>query len=243
MKESPLKEVQLELCTWRDIDEYLGTRQSVLVPIGSTEQHGPNGLIGTDHICAEYIADAVGQQTGTLVAPPIRVGMALHHMAFPGSISLRPETLIEVIRDYVWSLSHHGFEDIVFVNGHGGNIATATAAFSALREEFPDVRLRWVNWYEAEEVKALAAELFGDREGSHATPGEISVTMVARPGVVEPLEGPVEVKPSQGIPGSLEFRQAYPDGRIASDPTLASPENGERLVDAAVRSIVDLLSE
>jgi len=72
------------------------------------EQHGPTGLIGTDAICAEAIA-RVGEATGAIVGPTINVGMALHHTAFPGTISLRPSTMIQVVRDHVTCLTRAGF--------------------------------------------------------------------------------------------------------------------------------------
>lgn len=124
---------RLELCTWSEVEDYLTRERAVLVPIGSTEQHGPIGIIGTDFVCAEVIARRVGAESKLLVAPTIPVGMARHHMAFPGSLTLRPETLMAVLRDYVWSFYQHGFRCVVFVNGHGGNIPTAQAALSNIR--------------------------------------------------------------------------------------------------------------
>ena len=76
--------MQLQLKTWRFVEDYLKDKTGIIIPIGSTEQHGPIGLIGTDAICAEVIARGVGDATGALVAPTISVGMAQHHLAFPG---------------------------------------------------------------------------------------------------------------------------------------------------------------
>jgi len=86
--------MQLHLQTWPDVERYLARSQSIIIPIGSTEQHGPNGLIGTDALCAEAVAKGVGEKTESLVAPTISVGMAQHHLAFPGSMTLTPSTLI-----------------------------------------------------------------------------------------------------------------------------------------------------
>jgi creatinine amidohydrolase len=232
---------RLALNTWREVEAYLARSRLILVPIGSTEQHGPNGILGTDYVVAEAVAVGAGERAGALVAPTIAVGMAMHHMAFPGSMTLRPETLMAVLRDTVWSLHAHGFRGVLFVNGHGGNVATATAAFSALREELPDVVLEWVDWYKVGPVRELAAELYGDREGGHATPSEVAVTMALYPEAVRPIAGPLDMESCRprGIPGSAEFRRAYPDGRVGSDPSLATAAHGQALLDRAIAAVAD----
>ena len=79
--------MQLQLATWKDVETYLTKSTGIIIPIGSTEQHGPNGLIGTDAICPEVIAKGVGEAAGAMVAPTIAVGMAQHHLGFAGSIT------------------------------------------------------------------------------------------------------------------------------------------------------------
>jgi creatinine amidohydrolase len=107
--------MQLHLCTWTEVETYLENSDAIIIPIGSTEQHGPTGLIGTDAICAEKIAIGVGESLKAMVAPTINVGMALHHTAFPGTISLRPTTLIIYIQDYISSLAKAGFRKFFFI--------------------------------------------------------------------------------------------------------------------------------
>ena len=124
--------MQLALATWQEVEEYLRPRAACIIPIGSAEQHGPNGLIGTDHLDAEFVAKGVGDAIGCLVAPTLAIGMSQHHLGFTGSVTLRPSTLIAVVGDVVQSLRRHGFERFLFINGHGGNVATVTAAFDEI---------------------------------------------------------------------------------------------------------------
>ncbi|MEM9004700.1 MAG: creatininase family protein [Cyanobacteria bacterium P01_F01_bin.86] len=238
--------MQLHLSTWPEIETYLQTSKGIIFPIGSTEQHGPTGLIGTDAICAETIAHGVGKETGAIVGPTINVGMALHHTAFPGSISLRPSTLIAVIQDYVKPLTRYGFERFFFINGHGGNIATLKAAFAetyALLADcnipkVPNVRCKVANWFMCRSVYTLAQELYGDQEGSHATPSEVALTQYAYPDHIKQATLEPEVAPT-GYPiySAVDFRSHYPDGRMGSNPALATPEHGRQFYEAAVKEL------
>jgi creatinine amidohydrolase len=237
--------MQLQLQTWMEVEAYLRSSRGIILPIGSTEQHGPTGLIGTDAICAEVIAKGVGEAAGALVAPTIAVGMAQHHLGFAGSMTLRPSTLIAVLRDLVGSLARHGFDRFYLVNGHGGNIATVTAAFSEIYAErslpaagnAPPIKCRLRNWWQNEAVRQLSKELYGNAEGAHATPSEVAVTQFAYPEAIKsaPLDPPVA--PWGEFADAADYRRNFPDGRIGSNPGLASPEAGRRLYEAAVGAL------
>jgi creatinine amidohydrolase len=239
--------VLLHLQTWQEVETYLKAARGIIVPIGSTEQHGPNGLIGTDAICAEVIARGVGEATGALVGPTINVGNAQHHLAFTGTITLKPSTLIAVINDYVTSLARHGFERFFFINGHGGNISTVGAAFQELYaaaslrpgNNAPTLRLKLKNWWETPGVHRLSKEAFGSREGSHATPSEVSVTQWAYPEAIKHVAMGEANGRSRDFGDAEDYRRLFPDGRIGSDPSLATPEHGAKFVETAVRDIAE----
>ncbi len=233
--------------TWPAVEAYLERSTGIIIPIGSTEQHGPTGAIGTDAICAEAVAKGIGEQEGAIVGPTINVGMALHHLDFPGSISLRPTTLIAVVRDYVFSLAKHGFDRFFFVNGHGGNMATLKAAFQEIYGELSyhpavpqgdSLRCYLANWFMSPQAYKLAKEKFGDAEGGHATPSEVSLTQFVYPETVKRQAMDPEVGPrGHRIYSAADFRAHYPDGRMGSDPNLASPELGKLFYEVAVEDL------
>jgi len=178
--------MKLQHATWPEVEAYLQRSKGIVIPIGSTEQHGPTGLIGTDAICPEVIAEGLSEQ-GILIGPTLSIGMAQHHLAFPGTITLKPSTLMAVIKDVITSLKGHGFRQFMFLNGHGGNIHTTETAFAeiwaehSLDRQASELSMKLVNWFQGPRVRALISELYGEADGWHATPSEIALTWHAYP--------------------------------------------------------------
>jgi creatinine amidohydrolase len=236
--------------TWAEIEGFLTRSRAVVVPIGSNEQHGPTGLLGTDWMCPEIIAGHASKQADgdILVAPTFAVGIAQHHLGFPGSISLRPSTMIAAIRDWTVSLAAHGFERIYWLNGHGGNVATIEAAFSEIYAEASWQRrplgfsLKLRNWWELPGVLRLCARLFPEGHGSHATPSEIAVTQFAYPDAIKAANYAPRIAPSGPIREAADFRARYPDGRMGSDPAQATPEKGREIVELAAKGLLEELA-
>ena len=237
--------IRLALQSWPDVEAYLESCKGIIIPLGSTEQHGPTGAIGTDALTAEAVALELGRRSGVLVTPAQAYGMAEHHLGFAGTMSLQPATLMAVMHDLVLSLATHGFERIFVVNGHGGNMATTKAAFAqaygtAASRGLPvasKLRCRLSNWFMAGPVMRQARELYGDREGQHATPSEIAVTLHLHDSLIakqRPLPDPA---PCGAIHGPADFRRRYPDGRMGSHPYLAKAEHGAGLLDTAVTAL------
>ena len=243
--------MRLQLVTWPEVDDYLKTSKGIIMPIGSTEQHGPTGLVGTDALTAEAIGQRLGNRGNAYVAPTINVGMAQHHLGFSGSMALKPTTLIAVIKDMVDSLAVNGFKRFFFVNGHGGNIATVTAAFSEIYADTSfgvspkqsDVKCVLHNWYMMPGVSDLASELYGESDGSHATASEVAVTYALFPETaarVQKASLDPKIAPKGKIYDAQDYRHNFPDGRIGSNPALAKADHGERLMGLAVEDLARL---
>ena len=246
--------MKLQLATWPEVDDYLKTGKGIILPIGSTEQHGPTGFVGTDALTAEAIGQRLGEKVGAYVTPTISVGMAQHHLGFSGSITLKPSTLIAVVKDMIDSLTVHGFERFFFINGHGGNIATVTAAFSEVYANASlgkgsnqkSVKCMLQNWFMMPGVIALAKKLYGNAEGSHATASEIAVTYALFPETAEKLKNTAlepEIAPSGDIFDAEDYRRNFPDGRIGSNPALAEVKHGEEFIRLAVKDLAQLYAE
>ena len=242
--------MQLHLSTWPEVEAYLAKSRAILIPIGSTEQHGPNGLLGTDALCPEIIGRRAGDEAGILVGPTFNVGQAQHHMAFTGTITYRPSTMIAAMLDWAQSLTHHGFERIYWLNGHGGNIQTITAAFSEMYHgitfskgegagaNHQPLRCMLRNWWELAGVNDVCRQLFPVGEGHHATPSEVSVTYYGYPEAQKKVEMHPKIAPLGPIYDAADYRRRFPDGRIGSDPSQASVEAGEKIVKAAVKAVI-----
>lgn len=234
----------LAFSTWPELEARLVHSRAVVIPIGSNEQHGPTGLLGTDWLCPEIIAHAAHTEGDLLVGPTFNVGMAQHHLGFPGSISLRPSTMIAALRDWTVSLAGHGFDRIYFLNGHGGNVPTIEAAFSEIyseasyRREGRGFALKLRNWWDLPGVAKLCEQLFPEGHGSHATPSEIAVTQYAYPDAIKTANYAPRIAPTGPIREAADFRARYADGRMGSDPGQASPEKGEKIVRLAVQALV-----
>jgi len=242
----------LPVSTWQDIEAWLQKSRTILIPIGSMEQHGPNGFIGTDALCPEIIARHAESLApdDVLVGPTFAVGCAQHHLGFPGTITLRPSTMIAAMADWTESLMRHGFERIYWLNGHGGNIATIEAAFSEIhaRRSFdprgadnrPGLSLKLRNWWDFAPVMQLCNKLYPVGHGSHATASEVSVTYFGYPDRARPdVEMSPKIAPNGKIGDAVQYRRDFPDGRIGSDPTQSNAEDGKLIVEAAAAAVLD----
>src|SRR5918999_3595347 len=107
------KRTRIQELTWQEVGQYLEHDDIAIVPIGSTEQHGLAGTLGVDTYVAIGLAEDAARRAGGLVAPPIWYGESSHHLAWAGTISLRQETVVAVVKDVCRSLARHGFRKLI----------------------------------------------------------------------------------------------------------------------------------
>ncbi len=169
-----------------DAQRIMGEVDTVILPVGSTEQHGPHCPLGTDHITAEVVALAVGERTNLPVLPVVAVGVSSHHRQFPGTLWASPSVFREYVKAIILSASSHGPRKFIVVNGHGGNTAS-------LREVAEDLR-------SDVDVFVAVANAFPSKLDGHAGEDETSVMLHLRPELVK-MEKAVDTKQNETLAG------------------------------------------
>jgi len=254
------KSVWLQELTWEDVADYLKEEDIIIFPVGSTEQHGPAGPLGVDSYAAIALAEDAAKEAGVLVTPPLWFGDSSHHLEFPGTISLRTETLVEVTKDVLSSLAKHGFKKIIVINGHkGSNLAGLTTALRSLHQkELQHCILALVDpMYLAKGIAHIK-----DSIEHHAGELEISHTWYKHPHLIkqeklaetehvnlEPILSPFANKDLLGKGGgdhieilwnSKEQRAFAPNGSF-SDASKSSPEKGKIYHEYMVKNLVNFI--
>lgn len=227
----------LQEMSWEEVETYLAARDDAVLPVGSTEQHGPIGLIGTDTLCATAVAEGAAALAGSVMLPPVAYTPAPFNMAFPGTISVSEATFSALISEMIAALAAHGFRRLYVLNGHGANLAP----LRALIETAP-LTLRIRSWWDYPQTNALRQALYGEWEGMHATPSEIAITQARHRRIRRaPLPAPRALDAAfrtahagdrHGPPD--EHRAAFPCGRVGSWSELARPEHGADLLALAI---------
>jgi creatinine amidohydrolase/Fe(II)-dependent formamide hydrolase-like protein len=239
--------------TWLDVEEFLKAHKTVIVPVGSCEQHGPHLPLDTDAYDAFWLSlKAAEKAQCALVAPPIYYGVSLHHMDFPGTITLNPRTLEQVAYEVGVCLTKHGFNKILFENGHGGNTPALEAAAQRIKAE--------TNAFVAIDTVSLIPDFIEKfietPYDAHAGEFETSTTLANRENLVvkERIAKPRLTLPKSkytkiglketGPKVSWAFRtKELSNTGVIGDPTKASKDKGEKAWKLAIERLVDLLKE
>src|SRR5438093_446828 len=169
----------------RHVEQYLSENDLVLVPVGSTEQHGPHSPLSTDVLIPQEVCRRVALARGGLVAPSISYGISDAHVGFKGLAYLTVRTFMSVIEDVCYSLAESGFRKIYFVNGHWSNTGAIELACHSVESRLPRGTLACPVTYWVGLPPEQAEEYLGMRVGVHANIGETSAVMAINPQLVD----------------------------------------------------------
>ena len=218
---------------WMQLETYLERDDRIVLPTGSTEQHAYLSLC-TDNILAERVAVEAAEPLGVPVLPVLSYGYTRSFTAWPGSVSLRLETLVALVRDILGSLHGQGFRRFLIVNGHGGN-----TPIDALRRDWvadhPEAQVLFHNWWIGPRTWATVQEI--DPVGSHASWME-NFPWTRLPGVELPRE-PKPAPPETGLE-PRRVRELVGDGSYGGRYERADDEM-LRIWAAGVQEVRELL--
>ena len=236
-----------------EVEAFLKTNHTVIIPTGATEQHGPHAPLLTDVIIPTEIARRIAAKIGAVVAPAINYALSYPHVGFTGLVHIRIPTFMALVEDLCVAFATSGFKRIIFLNGHYDNTyAIAYACANAADKISKEVKAFPVNYWDALTAEEID-EFSGLKNGLHANLAETSAVMAINPKLVD-LEkanaefppfpkytiptGPVHTAFFFTAPGSVYW--ATKSGTWG-DARKSTPEAGERYLEAGVRSTLAIL--
>jgi creatinine amidohydrolase len=235
--------------TWEEVEDALNTVKMAVIPIGAHEQHGPHMVESCDAVLATEMSKRLAERLfpNVIVTPTINMGVSPHHMNFPGTISLSPDTLIAIIRDMIQSLKHHKIEKFLLLNSHGGNQTTLNLAITTLTKELgAEIYLAKTTASAKEAMKQyIDSPLFG-----HSCEREVSEALYLAPHIVRysKLEkGDIQpgkwkmLRPGNALSGYYNYEEMTKNGCIG-DATKASIEIGEAIVEEALDNLTEAIN-
>ncbi len=224
--------MRYEELNWFDIEAYLKNETRLMIVLGACEQHSYLSLLSDVRIPLA-LADAASQHSGVLVAPTVNFGASPYFLDYPGTISLRISTFLDVVEDCVRSIHQQGFRKLLFLNGHGGN-NPAQLRLHELMNELPEMAIAWYAWWQSHSVDEVARK--NNLKPTHASWLEaFPFTRVA------PL--PEEPKLPPFVPGVVSAQQArriYGDGSFGG-PYAVDQKIMDEIFQAALLDILQLL--
>ena len=236
-----------------EVEAFLSTRHTVIVPTGATEQHGPHGPLLTDVLIPQEIARRIAPKIGALVAPPINYALSYPHVGFTGLVQVRISTFMALIEDLCVSFATSGFKRIIFLNGHYDNTYAIAYGCAAAAEKLArDVKAFPVNYWDALTAEEID-EWSGLKNGLHANRAETSAVLAINPNLVDMERANAEFPPFPNYtvntgpvhtaffftsPGSVHW--ATKSGTWG-DARQSTAEAGERYLEAGVRSTLAVL--
>jgi creatinine amidohydrolase len=224
--------------SWVEAKEYFAENDTAILPVGSTEQHGPQNPLGTDHLIARAVAEETAKRTGTLCLPVVPFGVSPHHRQFWGTVFIKAGVFREYVRNVCLSLKYYGVEKVVVVNGHGGNASALLEMARELREEGMFVSIfQW--WTVSGE---LLPDIFSSEERGHAAAEETSMNLAVHPHLVN-IEKAVDEAPrkptaeTRGLVSWIFDTIDYTSSGVFGKASSASAEKGKKVFGAVVNEL------
>jgi creatinine amidohydrolase len=233
-----------------EVERFLSDHDVVIIPTGSTEQHGPHGPLATDTLVPTEIARRVAPAVGAVVGPPLTYGLSYPHAGFAGVVSLRQSTFAALIEDLCENYARMGFKRIVFLNGHWDNTYPIAFACANAAERMPaEARAFPITYWESMNAEETA-EFFI----LHANRSETSAVLAINPDLVDMALANAELPPfpEMSAPTAVHTAFFYPNPgsiRWASksgtwgDAREASVEFGERFLDVVTAATIRLFND
>jgi creatinine amidohydrolase len=237
-----------------EVAAFLAGHDTVIVPVGSTEQHGPHAPLATDTLIPVEVARRAAPAVGAVVAPPITYSLSYPHAGFTGVVHIRIPTFMALVEDVAVSLAAIGFRRIVFLNGHYDNTYAIAYACAAAAERLPaGTRAFPLNYWDGM-TPDEAAEFFDPSNGLHANKGETAAVLAINPDLVDMARANVEFPPFPEVTNPAPVHTAFFFSAPGSvhrathsgtwgDARAATPEFGERYLACVVRSTIRLLDD
>jgi len=192
-----------------EVEAFVREHDTVLVPVGSTEQHGPHGPLLTDVLVPVEVARRVAPRAGAAVAPSINYGLSYPHVGFTGVVHLRIATFMAVVEDVAVGLATMGFRRIVFLNGHYDNTLASAYACANAAGRLPDgTRAFPINYWDGMTAEE-AAEFFGPTAGLHANKAETSAVMAIDAALVDIEAANAEMPPFPAVTSPAAVHTAF----------------------------------
>jgi len=234
----------LENYSWKSARRIFQRRKVALVPVGSTEQHGPHLPLGTDFFTAHALAESAARDTGAICTPVVPVGVSAHHRQFWGTLWVSPQTFRQYMREVATSLEYHGIRRMIFVNGHGGNLSSLQEISRSLRAE--KVYSFVYQWWTDPSVIELQSRFFKSK-GTHAGAMETAMVLAIRPELVDTKRYDEAVRGAAVQFGITKFGAQLPvdtlefsESGSTLDPHEATVEAGKRIFSTALESLETL---
>lgn len=241
------RKFMLEEMTWPEAQAALTRAKIALVPVGSLEQHGPHLAMSADAVSAHEFSRRLAErvQPLALVTAPITFGISYHHLDFPGSVTLRPQTLIAICEDVALSLKRHGLQHVLFVNGHGGNRDTLGVVTTTLHFEhgMKAAHVLWPLLAPREQMSEVTSRWLG-----HSCEVEVSMMMHLKPERVrtealvegQRIESRLRHAGPQGVSVPQSFARLTANGAFGGAPN-ARPELGAAVVEGALERLAEFI--